>query len=69
VSAYDLDGTGGVTINDLSVWITDFGTFGNPAFGRSDFDCSGGVGINDMSVWLSAFGAGAQIESCGAICP
>jgi hypothetical protein len=69
VSAYDLDGTGGVTINDLSVWITDFGTFGNPAFGRSDFDCSGGVGINDMSVWLSAFGSGAQIESCGATCP
>jgi hypothetical protein len=69
VSTFDLDGAGGVGINDLSVWLTDFGTVGAPAFGRSDFDCSGGVGINDLSVWLTAFGTGAQIESCGAICP
>jgi hypothetical protein len=69
VSAFDLDGAFGVSINDLSVWLTDFGTPGNPAFGRSDFDCSGGVGINDLSVWLTAFGAGTQIESCGASCP
>jgi len=69
VSAYDLDGSGGVGINDLSVWITDFGTFGNPAFGRSDYDCSGGVGINDLSVWMTAFGSGTQLQSCGASCP
>ena len=69
VSAFDLDGANGVGINDLSVWLTDFGTVGNPAFGRSDFDCSGNVGINDLSVWFTAFGSGAQIQSCGATCP
>ena len=69
VSAFDLDGVNGVGINDLSVWLTDFGTFGNPAFGRSDFDCSGTVGINDFSVWLTAYGRGDQIQSCAATCP
>jgi hypothetical protein len=68
-NCYDLDGAGGVGINDLSVWLTDFGTFGNPAFGRSDFDCSGGVGINDLSVWLTEFGAGTSAASCAATCP
>ncbi len=69
IGAFDLDGSRGVGINDLSVWITDFGTFGNPAFGRSDYDCSGSVGINDLSVWLTAFGRGDQTQSCGATCP
>ena len=69
VSASDLDGVNGVGINDLSVWLTDFGTFGNPAVGRSDFDCSGSVGINDFSAWLTAQGRGDQTESCGATCP
>jgi hypothetical protein len=69
VSAFDLDGRGGVGINDLSVWLTDFGALGAPAFGRSDFDCSGGLGANDLSVWLTAFGSSAQTQSCGATCP
>jgi len=70
-SVFDLDGSNGVGINDLSVWLTDFGTFGNPAFGRSDFDCSGSVGINDLSVWLTEFGTGSSAASCGAgnVCP
>ena len=42
VAAYDLDGASGVGANDLSAWLTDFGS-GQP-YGRSDFDCSGGVG-------------------------
>ena len=66
---FDLDGSDGVGVNDLSVWLTDFGALGNPAFGRSDFDCSGSVGINDFSVWLTAFGRGDQAQSCGATCP
>jgi len=70
-SVFDLDGSNGVGINDLSVWLTDFGASGNPAFGRSDFDCSGSVGINDLSVWLTEFGAGSSAASCGAgnVCP
>ena len=69
VSCFDLDGSNGVGINDLSVWLTDFGTSGNPAFGRSDFDGSGTVGINDLSVWLTMFGNGASAASCTVISP
>jgi hypothetical protein len=69
VSAFDLDGAGGVGINDLSAWLTDFGTAGAPAFGRSDYDCSGTVSINDFSLLLTALGSGAQLESCAATCP
>jgi hypothetical protein len=69
VSAYDLDGAGGVGANDLSAWLIDFGTLGAPAFGRSDFDCSGSIGINDFSLMLTALGSGAQTQSCGATCP
>jgi len=69
VSAFDLDGVNGVGVNDLSLWLHDFGTAGNPAFGRDDYDCSGGVGVNDLSVWLAAFGSGTQVQSCAASCP
>ena len=68
-AVFDLDGANGVGINDLSVWLTDFGTFGNPAFGRSDYDCSGSVGINDLSVWLTEFGNGSSAASCAVGCP
>jgi hypothetical protein len=68
-SAFDLDGANGVGINDLSVWLTDFGTPFNPAFGRSDFDCNGSVGINDLSVWLTEFGNGTSAASCAVSCP
>ena len=63
-SCFDLDGASGVGINDLSVWLTDFGTAGNPAFGRSDYDCSASVGINDLSLWLTEFGNGSSASSC-----
>lgn len=66
-SAYDLDGANGVAINDLSAWLSDFGT-GN-AYGRSDYDCSGSVSINDLSLWLTLFGQGLSLESCAVACP
>jgi len=69
VSAFDLDGGSGVGINDLSVWLTDFGTTGHPPFGRSDYDCNGAVGINDLSVWLTEFGFTTSIASCAVNCP
>jgi hypothetical protein len=69
VSAFDLDGANGVGVNDLSVWLGDFGTPGNPAFGRSDYDCSGAVGVNDLSVWLGEFGAATSTASCAVSCP
>jgi hypothetical protein len=67
VSAYDLDGANGVGANDLSRWLTDFGS-GAP-YGRSDFDCSNSVGANDFSLWLSEFGSSASAFSCAASCP
>jgi len=68
ITAVDLDGAGGVGINDLSVWLGDFGTSGNPAFGRSDFDQNGSVGINDLSVWLTFFGQSSSLSSCSVNC-
>ena len=67
VSAYDLDGSGGLGANDLSAWLGDFGSGNN--YGRSDYDCSGGLGANDLSLWLSAFGSGAMAQSCASHCP
>ena len=67
VSAFDLDGMGGVGANDMSAWLGDFYT-GQP-FGRSDFDCSGNVGANDLSMWLGVFGSQTMAESCTSHCP
>ena len=64
VGAFDGDGANGVGANDLSVWLTGFGT-GFP-FGMLDYDCSGGVRANDLSVWLTQFGAGTSAASCAA---
>jgi hypothetical protein len=66
-SVFDLDGSNGVAINDLSVWLTDFGSTIN--YGRSEFDCNGVVGINDLSVWLTEFGAQTSTSSCSSACP
>ena len=67
VSAFDLDGSGGVGANDLSAWLGDFGS--GFAFGRSDYDCSGNIGANDLSLWLGEFGAGTSASSCAVACP
>jgi hypothetical protein len=67
VSAFDLDGSGGVGANDISAWLVDFST-GIP-YGRSDYDCSGNVGANDLSMLLIAFGSGAMAVSCASQCP
>jgi hypothetical protein len=66
-AAYDLDGASGVGANDLSAWLTDFGS-GQP-YGRSDYDCSGTIGANDLSLWLTEFGAGTSAASCAVACP
>ena len=67
VSAFDLDGAGGVGANDLSAWFGDFGS-GQP-YGRSDYDCSGTIGANDLSLWFGEFGAGTSASSCAVACP
>jgi hypothetical protein len=67
VSAFDLDGSAGVGANDLSLFLSDFGS-GNQ-YGRCDYDCSGFLGANDFSLLLTAFGSGTQTVSCAASCP
>jgi len=67
VSAYDLDGQAGVGANDLSAWLTDFGS-GAP-YGRSDYDCSGGIGANDLAFWLTVYGSETMVSSCASSCP
>ena len=67
VSAFDLDGSGGVGAGDLSVWLTDFGS--DVGWGRSDYDGDGRVGAGDLSEWLTVFGAGGSAQSCSASCP
>ena len=67
VAALDLDGMNGVGLNDLSVWLTDFGT--GTSYGRDDFDHSGTVGINDLAAWLTQYGRGASTSSCVTACP
>jgi hypothetical protein len=66
-AALDLDGSSGVGINDLSVWLGDFGA--TSPRGRSDFDGDDSVGINDLSVWLAAFGLQGSAQSCVTRCP
>lgn len=66
-AVFDLDGSGDVGANDLSVWFSDFGS-GLP-HPRSDYDASGEVGANDMSEWLTVFGAGTSSVTCVAACP
>ena len=72
VNAYNEDGSTGVGTgvggNDLSAWLGDFFTAGNPYFGRSDFDCSGAVGGNDLSVWLTLFFAHGSDDGATAQC-
>jgi hypothetical protein len=67
VAAYDLDGANGVGVNDLSLWLEDFGT--GLDIGRGDYDGSGVLGVNDLSLWLGVFGSNACLESCVTACP
>lgn len=67
VAAFDLDGAGGVGIDDLAVWLSDFGSL--QPWQRDDFDGDGHVGIADLSVWLGDFGSGKSAESCATSCP
>ena len=67
VSAFDLDGSGGVGANDLSAWLSDFGSGLKPT--RSDYDASGDIGAGDLSAWLGVFAGGGSAQSCAASCP
>ncbi len=67
VAYLDLDGLQGMGSNDLSIWLTDFGT-GEP-IGRSDFNGDQALGSDDLSVWLTLWAGATSVESPAAYCP
>ncbi len=67
VAYLDLDGSGGLGGNDLSLWLSDYGA-GQP-ISRSDFDGDDAVGANDLSLWLEAWARGNSAESASTYCP
>ena len=67
IAIYDLDGRGGLTANDLSLWLTDYGT--QQYIGRDDYDGDGKLGANDLSLWLTALGRGTSTASVTSFCP
>jgi hypothetical protein len=67
VSAFDLDGSDGVTVADLSFWSADYFSATNPD--RSDYNAVGGVTIADLARWALAFFGGNQVESGTPHCP
>ena len=66
VAAFDLDGMGGVTTADLSLWLGDFGT--HIYRGRGDYDGSGSLSTGDLSIWLGEFGSHRSSTTAGS-CP
>jgi hypothetical protein len=64
-SAFDLNGAGGVSGADLSLWLADFFSGANAA--RGDYDGNGHVGASDLSVWLGSFTRGTSTQSCPSV--
>jgi len=63
----DLDGSGGLGTNDISLWLGDF-ALGEP-IGRSDFDGDGRLDASDLSLWLGIWGAAHSTQSATSYCP
>jgi hypothetical protein len=61
----DLDGSGGVDVNDLLALLSDFG--GTDA--SSDLDDSGTVDVNDLLALLSAFGSTCSVAAAAPAPP
>ena len=67
VALLDLDGSRGVGINDLSLWLSDFG-LAEP-ISRSDYDGDGTLTVSDLSLWLEAWSRGTSAEGATSYCP
>jgi len=66
VATADLDGSGGVGANDVSLW---FGAFGRNDASVGDLDASGSIDANDLSILFGIFGSGRQVATAGPLCP
>jgi len=63
----DLDGSGGLGGNDLSLWLTDLGS--GEVRGEADFDGDGQLTVADLSLWLTVWSAETSTESAATYCP
>lgn len=53
----DFDSTGNVNVFDFAIFVSNFGTFGNPAFTNGDCDGDGDVDVFDFGIFAPNFGA------------
>jgi len=63
VTAFDLDGDGGLNASDLSRWLGEFAS-GVPYL-RGDYSGDSTLDARDLSVLLTVFAAGGSVVSCG----
>ena len=63
----DMDGSGGLGSNDLSLWLTDAAS--GEVRGRADFDGDGALTALDLSIWLTVWSTGRSAESAAGYCP
>lgn len=61
VRVLDLDGSGGVGLQDLAIIVSDY--YSGATYGRTDYDCSGSLSLVDISVWATQFYSGHSAES------
>lgn len=61
------DGNGGIGINDLALWLQDFGLA--ESISRSDFDGDDTVDVDDLSLWMEAWAQAGSVEGASAYCP
>jgi hypothetical protein len=51
----DIDGSGAVDLDDLTLLLQDFGSGGAPGQVRGDIDCNGSVDLDDLTLLLQNF--------------
>jgi hypothetical protein len=61
IGTFDMNGVGGISAGDLSVWLADLGAGGYR--GRADYDGNGVVSAGDVSIWLGVLGRGKSNTS------
>ena len=65
--AFDLNGTSGVSLADVSLWAADF--FGGLGAARMDFDADGRVSLTDLSLLAAVFFGAGSAQSAATYCP
>jgi hypothetical protein len=66
VGAYDLDGTGGMALSDLSLWASMYFTGSCSHWG--DYNGDGIITLADLSLWAAAYFSGNDVQSAPSLC-